>query len=1612
VAGGRIQAAAEATRIPPRRRRLIEQVARVAARRRLAPAEEVAAYYAGVDEEELARRPPPHWAAVLARHRQFGARRRVGETLVHVFNPGPRTDGFDTPHTCVLVVTDDMPFLLDSLGMAFEAAAVGVHLIVHPVLRARRDASGRLRALGPAASTAVPRESWQFFEIDRQADAAACAALVARLRRSLHDVTLAVQDWLPMRRRMQAVAATLRVPPRGAVRSEFAEARALLEWMESGQFVFLGYRHYRLVRARASDVLRADARSGLGILRASGAHAAAAPHRLTGAVRKLARAPRPLVLTKASSVSTVHRTAYLDYVGVKAFDRTGRVIGEHRFLGLWTSTAYHRSPREIPLLRRKVEQAVAHFGLASRSHDAKAVVNVFETYPRDELFQASVPELVRIARAVVNLYERRTVRLLLRDDPYGRFRSCMVYVPRDRYTTEVRRRIEGIVRAACGGLQLETQVQISDSSHARLQMLMRVEPGRAPAVEIEALEAAIAAATRTWGDRLLEALGQHHDAVRARSLLGRYVAAFPPSYQDDVEPAAALADIAALERLQSAAPAALMLALRCAAPASRLHLRIARNGEAIAISALLPVLENFGLRVLAERSYAIGGLPAGAAAVQDFELEYLGGALDVGRAGARFEAALLAVWQGELEDDGFNRLLFAVGLTGREIVVLRACCRFLLQAGVPFSRASMERALLAEPRSAALLLRLFRESFDPDLPARGRESRRRRVLGQIEARLERVGSADDDRILRGCLAVLRATLRTNYYRRDAQGRPPATLALKFDAGRIEELPQPRPRFEIYVYDPEVEGVHLRMGTVARGGLRWSDRRDDFRTEVLGLMKAQNVKNTLIVPAGAKGGFVPRRLQPSMGREEQQRIGVAAYRRFIGALLDVTDNIVRGHSVPPPRVLRRDGDDPYLVVAADKGTASFSDMANGIALDQGFWLGDAFASGGSAGYDHKALGITARGAWECVRRHFRELGVDADRESISVAGIGDMSGDVFGNGLLRSPHLRLLAAFNHQHIFLDPAPQPAKSHAERRRLFALPRSGWNDYDPRLISRGGGVWPRSAKRIELAPEAQLLLGLAQDSLAPAELVRAILRMRVDLLWNGGIGTYVKARDESHADAGDRGNDAVRVNGGELRARVVGEGGNLGFTQRGRIEYALAGGRINTDFVDNSAGVNTSDFEVNIKILLDGQVRAGRLAPAARRRLLASMAGEVCTLVLRNNALQSQAISLQEALGRDALPAQQQTIRALERFGGLDRALEGLPDDAGLAERATHGPGLTRPELAVILAYSKIWLKGALLDSDLPEDPFFAREIERYFPTAVRRRHAAALRRHRLRREIVVTATVNSLVHRMGPGFVPRTQELTSAQPAAIARAYTIARELFDARLLWTRIEELDHRVAAALQYRMMARVATLLAHASEALLQARGPDLPVESLVRTYRSDVGRLAEQVGSLVRGLERERHEATLAEYAAARVPPTLARRLAACEALETACELADLARARRVRIDVAGAMYFEVGAALWFDGLRAGVDALEARGPWQAQAQSGLRQGLRALRLEITAGALDRPGRGGAAARVADWLATRGAEGQRWERTVTELRNAGRVDFATLSAALDAVRRLAGTR
>ncbi|MCP5472433.1 MAG: NAD-glutamate dehydrogenase [Sinobacteraceae bacterium] len=1618
------------------RRRLTQIAAIVTAARRAAPKDRLRhissrdfleAYFRGVDEDDLAAHAPRDLALAAFAHLRRGTRRRRGETRLEIFNPTLAQHGFDSTSTFVAIVTDDMPFLVDSLGMAFSARGIAIHLLVHPVLEVQRDAAGRLRELRPGTGEAVPatagrsrrtamarHESWQLYEIDRQYDPEAIRALQHRLQQTLADVRAAVEDWRPMRQRMRALADDLKArTPARTPREEATEASHLLDWMESGHFVFLGYRQYRLRRGRTTDRLEPHHGTGLGILRDGPGTARATTTLLRGRMREVARSPAPLVISKANSLATVHRAAYLDYVAVKEFDAHGTPRAEHRFIGLWTSTAYFASPQDIPLLRRKVDTVIAQFGLDPSSHDGKAAMAVLENWPRDELFQSTVRELVAFVRSVVNLYERRTTRLLARRDPFGRFWSCMAYVPRDRYTTEVRQRIELILRQALDGADIESQVQISSSKHARVHVVVRTSSGAAaPArFDVDAVERQIALAATTWTDRLRAALVARFEASAAARLATRYGTAFPLAYQDEVDPADALDDVADLESLHES-PQALRLNLHRppGSPPSRLHLRIVKAGGPIAISDLLPMMENFGLRVMSERPWRIA-LPdvAGGANVQDFELEHGAGlALDIEKIEPRFVEAVLASWRGEVENDGFHRLLLPTSLTVRQLVVLRAYCRYLLQTGLPFSQVYMERVLTAHTAFAADLVRLFETRFDPDAPERGRDGRTRKLSAMLTRRLESVAGADEDRILRAFLATIEATLRTNFWQRDAHGAMRPTLALKLDPAGIPGLPLPRPRFEIFVYSPSVEGVHLRMGLVARGGLRWSDRREDFRTEILGLMKAQNVKNTLIVPVGAKGGFVPRRLAAGASRDEAQRQGVAAYRDFIGALLDVTDNIVGERIVPPPRTVRQDGDDPYLVVAADKGTASFSDTANGIALERGFWLGDAFASGGSAGYDHKKMGITARGAWECVKRHFRELGLDTQATPFTVAGIGDMSGDVFGNGMLLSPQIKLVAAFNHQHIFIDPDPDPRRSWRERERLFRLPRSGWDDYDRRLLSRGGGVHLRSAKTIPLSPEAQRLLGIAATTAPPIEVIRAILRMQVDLLWNGGIGTYVKASTESPAAAGDRSNDAVRVDGRELRARVVGEGGNLGFTQLGRVEYALTGGRINTDFIDNSAGVNTSDVEVNLKILTNAEERRSALQRPERNRLLFAATDEVALLVLRNNYLQSQALSTLEAQAARRLLELQHVTRLLEREGLLDRKVEFLPDDETFAERHKRSLGLTRPELAVLLSYSKISLNQQLIESDVPEDPYLSQELERYFPARFARRFPRAITRHRLRREIIATATTNSVINRMGPSFVPRAIEDTGANAAQVARAYSTVRECFDLRACWARIEALDNRVPAAIQYAMHGQTARLLRHTSYWLLHHRRGRLDIEATVRHFRPAIRELSSLLPGALAGLDREAWQRNHTAYADHGAPPELASFMASSDAMATAFDIVEIATARRAGLALTAGIYFHAGARLGLDWLRAGIESLPVDGTWQAVARRGLRDAALRIQRRIAEQVLAVPGRSTVETQLERWLVRRATDLEPWRRTLADLQTAGGTDFATLSVGVEALRKL----
>jgi len=1605
-------------KIPAARLQLINRIAAQARRQahRHKPVnvtDYIRAYYRGVGEEDLATHRSEDLVGAALRHLDIGNRRRTGQPIVHVFNPEPARDGFSSPHTLIVMITEDMPFLVDSLGIAINQSGLAIHFIVHPILHVQRDRAGVLRGVrDDDGHTEYPlAESWQLFEVDRIADARQLEAVQDRILTTLDDVRCATRDWVDMRARARVMASELESRSPGIPSSEVIETKELLEWMEDNHFTVLGYREYHLRRGRHEDLLEPIARSGLGVLRPGRRRVRRPkPVTLTGEIREHARARDLLIVTKANTFSTMHRATYLDYVSIKTFDASGEVNGEQRFIGLWTSSAYSMSPREIPVLRQKVQRVVAHFGVAPTSHDGKAVLHVLENYPRDELFQTSIADLVRIVRGIVNLYERQQVRLFVRRDAFRRFYSCLVYVPRDRYNTQVRQHIEAIVREDFHGTAIESQVQLSGSVLARLHLLVRTDPLDPHRADTARIEKRIAAAVRTWADGFKDALLARYEEATALQLFARYAGRFPPAYQDDASAQLAVADLDALEPLAAGA-ATLQMSLhrQTGQSARQMHFRLFRRDNPIPISDVLPMMENLGLKVISEHPYEVESPAGGTLWIQDFELEHRAGiSIDLTAVDRDFREAVASIWLGQAENDGFNRLVLAAGLTWRQTAVLRAFCRYLLQTGIPFSQAYMEQVLSANAGIGRLLARLFLTQFDPALapPARARETAR--LQRQIDTALEAVKSLDEDRILRAYAAVIHAALRTNYYQLDASGQPKSYFSFKLDPAKLPDLPLPRPLFEIFVYSPRVEGVHLRMGQVARGGIRWSDRREDFRTEVLGLMKAQNVKNTVIVPVGAKGGFVPKRL-PAGGRDEVQREVIECYRTFIRGLLDLTDNIVGEHIVPPAATVRRDGDDPYLVVAADKGTATFSDIANAIAADYAFWLDDAFASGGSAGYDHKKMAITARGAWECVKRHFRELGIDTQKQDFTVAGIGDMAGDVFGNGMLQSPHIRLVAAFNHLHIFLDPDPDAARSFAERRRLFRLPRSSWEDYDRKLISKGGGVFSRAAKSIALSSQVQALLGLRVASATPQEVIRAILKLSVDLLWNGGIGTYVKASRESHADIGDRTNDGVRVNGAEVRAKVIGEGGNLGLSQLGRIEYALAGGRLNTDFIDNSAGVNTSDVEVNIKILLNPLMHAGRLRRSVRDRLLVQMTEEVAALVLRNNYLQGQAVSMLEAHAAERFNEHVHVIRVLQQSGELNPALEFLPDEEEIAERRKQSRGLTRPELAIVLSYSKIWLNDQLIHSDVPEDPYLSKELERYFPTPIRRRYADSLKRHRLRREIIATATTNSLVNRMGPVFALRAREDTGADTGRIARAYTIAREVFDMRDVWSGVEALDNRVPAQTQYAMMYQTSRLLRHMTYWFLAHHAGRLDIDKAVSRLAPGIARLGKNLDKLIVGSERKRFHEAAALLRSSGVPEAIAARIAGLAPMHAALDIVEVAQAARRDEDFTGRAYFQLCERLSLDWIREQIEGLAIEGHWQAVARGTLRDNLYSLQRQLTAKVLAAGRRKDPVVAVDAWIAAHQAHVDYISRIVADVSSGMTADFPTVSVALQAVRRLA---
>jgi glutamate dehydrogenase len=1573
------------------------------------PEDFIPALFAHAVPEDLMRYDPRQLADLAADAWSLLAVRKPGVPKIRLNTPGLAGHDRLRADSVLEVVNDDMPFLVDSVLAELAERGIDVRFVVHPVLAVVRDDAGRLIAFkGTKPAAGALRESIIYVHLERIDEEAQRAEIVAAIERVLADVRACVYDWRAMIARVAEVIAELKANPPPVPVAEIEEAIAFLEWLVDNNFTFLGIRDYRFTAAE--DALEPVFESGLGILRSRDMPVLRRwnePLLITSEMRALLRQPTLLIVTKAAVRSRVHRRVYMDYVGVKRFDRASRLVGEFRIVGLFTSTAYTRPVRSIPYLRRKVDAVMTRAGFDPDGHSGKALVNVLENYPRDELFQLDEDTLYQFALTVFQLDERPRVRVLPRRDRFGRYVSILVYVPRERYDSTVRKAIGDYLADAYRGHVSAFHPFFPEGQLVRVHFIIALSPDQPVNPDRASLERAIEAIVRTWVDELGEELARSYDPLRARSLFNRYRNAFSQGYRENYSPSTALGDIRMIEGLSPSRPLGVDFHRRDSDPNDCIGLKVWSYNRPIPLSERVPVLENMGFKVVDERTYQIAR--SGKEGAQqdddarahaqresdvwfhDMLLERADGrAVDLDATKHSLEAAFLMVMRGGAENDGYNALVLAAGLKWRDVALIRTMSRFLRQVQVPYSQGYMGTTLVKHASISADLISLFAARFDPriDTSADERKARAAKIAGRIESALTGVESLDEDRILRRFVNVITAAIRTNFYQIDARGQPKQLIAIKFASRALDALPLPRPHYEVFVYSPRVEALHLRFGKVARGGIRWSDRPQDFRTEILSLAKAQQVKNAVIIPVGAKGGFVPKLLKGA-ARELVQAEGIETYKLFISTLLDITDNIGDSGVIAPENVVRHDDDDPYLVVAADKGTATFSDIANAIAREHRFWLDDAFASGGSTGYDHKKMGITARGAWESVKRHFREMDVDIGKTPFIVVGIGDMSGDVFGNAMLQARTIKLVAALDHRDIFIDPAPDPETSFRERRRLFELPRSSWQDYDRGLISRGGGVFSRALKEIALSPEARSALGFAAAKATPHEVIRAILKAPVDLLFFGGIGTYVRASSEGDDAVGDRSNDALRVTGAELRAKVIGEGANLGMTQRGRIEASLRGVRLNTDAIDNSAGVNTSDMEVNIKIALARPMRDARLTRQTRDALLAEMTDDVAALVLRNNYLQTLAISLAARRGLEDLGFEQRLMHILERAGELDRAVEFLPDDLEIAERRRRSQALTRPELSVLLAYAKLSLNHELVHSNVPDDPYLSRELGRYFPNAVAEKFPDALEHHRLRREIIATQLANSMINRGGPSLVVRIADQTGASAAQIAAAFAAVRDSYGMTALNSAIDALNTKISGQLQLELYQAVQDLLLDRLVWFL--RNVDLAqgLAVIVAHYREGIAAVEVALDAALAQAATAARSGRETELRKQGVPDELAHRLATLPALVAAPDIVMVADRTRRPIAEVAATYFAAEAFFRLDHIASAARGIVISDYFDRLALDRALDSIGDAERRLTAAMVDNAGAGFAA--VEAWVAPRKAEVDRIRMAINEIANSG---------------------
>lgn len=1551
-----------------------------------------------------------YWSVIMHRGQN--------ECKIRVYNPDYERHGWQSTHTIIEIVQDDIPFLVDSVIMEVNRMGLTSHLSMHlGGVGIVRDKDNHIIQVTPKSKMDAPKdlakgnhftkEALQLIQINRVTDVKTLESLHENLGRVLEDNRKVVKDWPEMREKLLHSIKEIDEYEKFIDKKEIKESKDFLSWLENHHFTLLGVRDYKIEKSGDDVLLCPIAESGLGVLRNKPVEKDTCRNltKMVPQARDIALSKQLLIISKTNTRSSVHRPVYTDYIGIKKFDKSGNVIGETRIVGLYTAAAYNTNPKRIPFLRDKVANIMALTGVEAGSHAGKILQNILDTLPRDDLFQASEQELLEIALGIYHLQERKKFRLFMRKDVYRRFISCLVFIPRDLFNTELRQAIQQTLMDSVGALESTFSTNFSESVLCRTDFVLKLDPYKQYDFDVKEIEAKIVEVARNWTDALEERLLENFGEEKSHHLFRKYRDAFNNAYQETFNERTAIYDIKHLEALGPDNCLGMNFYRPVGDFKGRIRLKLYQESEPLPLSDVLPILENMGLRVINERVYIISPHQAEKVWLNDFSMLYQKNPnLDIDSVKDLFQQAFSATWYQACENDGFNQLVLSAGLSWREVSILRAYAHYFKQIRLSFSLSYIQNALNCHPHIARLLVNYFLTYFEPqkNQTPSTRQKKAKAIKAEVLAELESVLSLDEDKIIRGYLEVIDATLRTNFFQTDAKGQAKDYVSFKFNPHKISELPKPYPTFEIFVYSPRFEGVHLRCGKVARGGLRWSDRPEDFRTEILGLMKAQQVKNSVIVPNGAKGGFVPKHLPKEGSREEFMAEGIRCYQSFIRGLLDITDNYQDGEIIKPKKVVCYDEDDPYLVVAADKGTATFSDIANEISNEYNFWLGDAFASGGSAGYDHKKMGITAKGAWESVKRHFREIGRDIQKSPFTCVGIGDMSGDVFGNGMLLSEHTKLIVAFNHMHIFIDPNPSEKEAYLERKRLFELPRSTWDDYDKSKISKGGAVFRRDAKSIALTPEIKACFKLKQNSIEPNALITLILKSEFDLLWSAGIGTFVKGSHESHEEVGDRANDFIRVNGLDLQCKVVGEGGNLGLTQLARIEYAMKGGLIYTDFIDNSAGVDCSDNEVNIKILLNSVVTNGELTVKQRNQLLEKMTDEVSDMVLMDNYQQTQAISLAASQSYRNVELHSRYIDELENEGKLDRALEFIPDKQQLMERKLEGKGLARPGISVLLCYSKTLIYEALINSKVPEDAFLEKVLVAAFPKPLQQKYKNYMLEHQLKREIIATKLSNIVVNEMGFTFVYRLQDETGALPETIVRAYIIARTLLDIPSLWQKIQSLDNLVSSERQAEMMMQIIRVARRATRWFLRKKRLDMDITTNVNAYQAGINEFKKCILPIVEKYHTKHFNEYVDEAMALGVPKDFAREMATCKSLFSALDIIDSANENNIEITQITDAYFAMGELLDLNWIRTKIILMTVENHWEALSRESLRDDLDWQQRKLTVAVLCLQNEHGKGFNIDVWKKNHQNLILRWQSILADLRAVQTLNFTMYFVAI----------